>query len=267
MAPAVSEGTVVEPSSQPAGAEQRSPAPASGASSVPASGQPALTPGLLGPLTGLRVLVLIVAVAFLAGSVGWAVGQRDADPLSDTDVGFLRDMGFHHEQAVELSLIVLYKDDVDTGLRAFAQEVIIGQRFEQGLFNAILSRFGHETAVFPEDEVMGWMGPSMAATDMARQASEAELQALSDADAAEAEALWIALISEHHLGGLHMADRAARHGSDPTTVNLARRIVAVQRSEVIDLDRYRRNNDLPIPDGYADPMQDQRLDPLSIGEG
>jgi uncharacterized protein (DUF305 family) len=230
------------------------------------SGPQPSSPGPLGPLTGLRILVLVVAVAFLAGAVGWAVGQRDSDPLSDTDVGFLRDMGFHHEQAVELSLIVLYKDDVDPGLQAFAQEVIIGQRFEQGLFNAILSRFGHETAVFPEDEVMGWMGPPMAATDMAGFASEAELQALADADGAQAEALWIALISEHHLGGLHMADHAARHGSDAATVNLARRIVAVQRSEVIDLDRYRRNNGLPIPDGYPDPLEDQRLDPLSISE-
>lgn len=224
------------------------------------------TGGPLGPLNGLRVVVLLIAVAFLAGTVGWAVGQREVDPLSETDVGFLRDMGFHHEQAVEMSLILLYKDDVDPGLRAFAQEIIIGQRFEQGLFNAILSRFGHETAVFPDDEVMGWMGAPMAATEMEGLATGAEIEALADAGGAEAEALWIALMSEHHLGGLHMADRAARHGSDPATVNLARRVVEVQRSEVIDLDRYRRNNDLPVPDGYADPLTDQRLDPLSISE-
>ncbi|CAN5901360.1 hypothetical protein BH23ACT2_BH23ACT2_30450 [soil metagenome] len=220
----------------------------------------------MGPLTGLRVVVLLVAVAFLAASVGWAVGQRPEDPLTGTDVGFLREMGYHHEQGIELSLILLYKDEVDQGLDAFAQEIIIGQRFEQGLFNAILDRFGHDVAVDPDGEVMGWMGRPIAAEQMPGLASADELQALEGATGSEAEALWIALMTEHHLGGLHMADWAARHGGDRTTVNLAERVVEIQRSEVIDLDRYRQRNSLPIPDGFANPMEDQRLNPLSLTE-
>jgi uncharacterized protein (DUF305 family) len=220
----------------------------------------------VGPITALRMVVLLVAVAFLAASVGWAVGVRPDDPLNRTDVGFLREMGYHHEQAVEMSLILLYKDDVDQGLDAFAHEIIIGQRFEQGLFNAILDRFGHDAAVDPDGEVMAWMGPPMAPEEMPGLATPAQIAALEEASGAEAEALWIALMTEHHLGGLHMADRGARHGSDPATVSLAGRLVEIQRSEVIDLDRYRRRNGLPIPDGFANPLDDQRLNPLSLTE-
>lgn len=37
-----------------------------------------------------------------------------------------------------------------------------------------------------------------------------------------------------------------------------------QRGEVIDLNRYRTSHDLAIPDGFTDPLEDQRLDTLSL---
>lgn len=217
-----------------------------------------------GPLTGLRVVALLVAVAFLAGAVGWSVGQRDRDPLSSTDVGFLQDMGYHHEQAVQLSLLILAKDEVDPGLKSFAQEIIIGQRYEQGLFNAILDRFDHPSE--PGSEVMAWMGPGLPRDEMEGLATEEQVQELRDAEGADAEALWIALITNHHLGGLHMADWAARNGQDRATRNIARAMVRSQRGEVIDLDFYRRAHDLPLAEGFDDPLQDQRLNPLSLAD-
>lgn len=217
--------------------------------------------GGFGPLSWPRVLVLVVAVAFLAGSVGWAVGQRDRDPLSSTDVGFLQDMGFHHLQAVQLSLILLNKEDVDPDLKRYAEEILVSQRYEQGIFNALLDRFGHP--IEPGDEVMGWMGPPLPRDQMEGLATEEQVQQLQDAGGAEAEALWIALMSEHHLGGLHMADEAARHGSDGAVVSIAKSMVRTQRGEVIDLSRYRTAHDLPIPEGFGDPARDQRLNPLS----
>lgn len=209
-----------------------------------------------------RVLVLVAAVAFLAGALGWAIGQRDQDPLSATDVGFLQDMGLHHEQAIQLSLLVLGKDGIDPDLRSFANEYILGQRFEQGIFNALLDRFGHSSD--PGETVMEWMGPGVPAADMAGMASEAEMEQLERLEGRDAESLFISLMSEHHLGGLHMADYEARKGQDRTVRNVALAMVRTQRGEVIDLDRYRERHDLPIPDGYEDPMKDQRLNPLSI---
>lgn len=217
--------------------------------------------GGFGPLTRGRVLALVIAIGFLAGAVGWAVGQRDQDPLSRTDVGFLQDMGYHHLQAVQLSLILLDKQDVDPDLQRYAQEIIVSQRYEQGIFNALLDRFGHP--VEPGERVMGWMGPSMPRDEMEGLATDEQIQDLRDANGADAEALWIALMSEHHLAGLHMADEAARHGSDGAVVSIAQNMVRAQRGEVIDLSRYRASHDLPIPEGFSDPTRDQRLNPLS----
>lgn len=217
-----------------------------------------------GPLTASRVVAMLLAVAFLAGATGWAIGSREHDPLSATDVGFLRDMGFHHSQAVEMSTILLGKDDVDPGVQSFAHEFIRDQRYEQGIFDALLDRFGHSPEV--GDTVMGWMGRPVPRDSMAGLATEAQVAELRAASGAEVEALFIALMSEHHLGGLHMADWEARKGSDRTVRNQAKAIVSNQRSEVVELSRYRTRHGLPIPDGFTDPMEDQRLRPLSLSE-
>ena len=111
---------------------------------------------------------------------------------------------------------------------------------------------------------MGWMGEAQPIEDMVGIATDAQIEELRAAEGTEAEALWIALMSEHHLAGLHMADWEARHGSDRTVVNLAKATVKNQRSEVLDIARYRRSHDIPIPDGFDDPTQDQRLNPLSF---
>ncbi len=217
-----------------------------------------------GPLTAVRVVALVVAFALLGGAVGWAVGRSDADPLSATDVGFLQDMAFHHEQAVEMSVILIGKDDVSASLKAYAIEIVVGQQAERGIFNATLDRFGHPSA--PGDTVMGWMGSGFEVPlyEMEGLATDEQMEELRAAEGEEAESLWIALMTEHHLGGLHMADWEARHGSDPTAVNQAKAMVKTQRSEVLDLERYREQHDLPYPEGFADPRQDQRLNPLSF---
>lgn len=218
-----------------------------------------------GPLTVWRLLVLLVAVAFLGGAVGWAVSERSRDPLSATDVGFMQDMGFHHAQAVEMSLLLAGKDDVGGDLKNFAYEIIISQQADRGMFNATLDRYGHPSD--PGDTVMAWMGPGIPIDKMEGLATPAQMADLKAATGKDAEALWIALMSEHHLGGVHMADWEARHGHDRTTRNIARAMVTVQLGEIADLQRYRSRTGLPIPAGFSDPLKDQRMRPLSTTEG
>jgi uncharacterized protein (DUF305 family) len=221
-------------------------------------------PASTGGLSWAKVAVLAAAIAFLGASVGYLIGHREssADPLSAVDVGFMQDMGYHHAQAVEMSLLLLDKGGIDRDLRGYAQEIIIGQRFDQGIFNATLDRFGHATD--PGDIVMAWMGHPVPLAQMDGLATDAQMTQLRNATGDDAAALWIALMSEHHLGGLEMADQEARHGSDRTTVNLAQAIVVGQRGEVLDLARLRRKLGLPIPKGFDDPTKDPRLNPVSF---
>lgn len=252
---------VDEPEAAPEGAAD--PNQPAGPTEPASPSDPVAAPVRRGLSTG-KVVVLIAAIAFLVGAVAYVVGDRSgsADPLNDVDVGLMQDMGYHHDQAVQMALLLLDKDGIDPNLRSFAQEVVVGQRYEQGVFSATLDRFDHSSD--PGESVMGWMGEPQPIETMPGMATEAEMDELAAATGKEAEALWIAMMSEHHLAGLHMADYAARHGQDPTTVNLANAIVKNQRSEVLDYARYRADNDLPIPDGFTDPTEDQRLDPLSF---
>lgn len=213
-------------------------------------------------LSAPRVVALVLAVAFLAGAVGFAVSEHGRDPLSATDVGFMQDMSYHHEQAVQLSLILIGKTDVDPELQSYAKEILVGQRFEMGVMNATLDRFGRRTD--PGETSMGWMGPAMPLNSMEGLATDAQVVELRQAEGVGAESLFIALMTDHHLGGLHMADWEARHGKDATTVNLAASMVFNQRGEVIDMDRYRRTHGVPLADGFSDPLEDHRLNPLSV---
>lgn len=224
----------------------------------------------LGPPTWMRALVLGLAFAVLGGGIGWTVATRDDDPLSAGDVGFMQDMDYHHTQALAMSKALLYKDDIDRNLSGFAEEILADQRYEQGLMNAILARYDHPVDAYQDDPdagmAMGWMGGEMPRDEMTGMATEAQMDELVAAEGDEAEALFIALMTEHHLGGLHMADYEARHGSDETVRKLAKAMVGNQRSEVLDLNRYRIRKELPIPEGFNDPTTDQRLNPLSLNE-
>lgn len=210
-------------------------------------------PGRASGLGPLRIAVLVAAVAFLAGALGWALGGRDTDPLNATDVGFLQDMSLHHEQAIQMSLLLLDKDDVRPELKAYAVEIIMSQRFDQGLFNATLDRFGHPSA--PGDTVMAWMGHGIPADQMPGMASAERMRELRDAGSDEAESLWIALMSDHHIGGMHMAEQAAERGQDRTVVGLATATRQIQADEVLELARYRARHELALPDGFTDPVE------------
>lgn len=226
-----------------------------------AEAAPEAVEGPFGPATWPRALVLALALALLGGAIGWAIGQRDDDGLGSNDVGYMRDMFAHHTQAVQMSLLLLYKDEVPRELKSFAQEIVHEQRYEQGIFNALLVRGGYEVAD-PDGMSMGWMGAEVPVAEMFGMATEEQMKALRDAEGEDAEALFIGLMNEHHLGGIHMADMAARHAEDRTVRNMAKASIHNQRGEVIDLNNYRKRHDLPLVEGFEDPMSDPRLNPV-----
>ena len=57
------------------------------------------------------------------------------------------------------------------------------------------------------------------------------LEQLEQASGRQADRLFLTLMREHHLGGVHMADEAAAHASDPDIRELAARMARNQRIE------------------------------------
>jgi uncharacterized protein (DUF305 family) len=178
-------------------------------------------------------VALIGALAFLVGSVGYLVGVRTTEPsatFNEVDIGFLQDMIDHHDQAVQMALLELANGE-DPTARHFAEEVLLFQRWEIGVMDRLLEEANATRGGVPRN-VMAWMGATVPLADMPGLASEAEMQALADAEGAEADRLFLELMRVHHEGGIHMAEYAAENGSNERVRELAGRIAEYQRIEV-----------------------------------
>jgi uncharacterized protein (DUF305 family) len=175
---------------------------------------------------------LVAALLFLAGVVGYVIGTARSEPKapSPADAGFLRDMIAHHEQAVEMSQIVL-AGDLPPGARSFALEVVSDQRYEIGLMESTLRMWG-EPLVDDDGRAMGWMDHEVDVDRMPGLATEEELSALGDLRGDAAASRWIELMTAHHEGGIHMAEEASGRVEDPFVDDLAGRTARNQRIEI-----------------------------------
>lgn len=180
-----------------------------------------------------RVVVLVAATAWLAGAFGWFISERPANADS-VDVGFCLDMIAHHEQAVEMALIELSNGENHV-VRSFAQEVVIFQQYEIGRMEEQLSDWGFKRQDRPE-VAMKWMDMPVAANAMPGMATSKELKQLREAKGAAADALFLDLMAEHHRGGVHMADYAAKHGKDGGVKAIAK---TMKRNQSVEINEYR----------------------------
>jgi uncharacterized protein (DUF305 family) len=209
-------------------------------------GDPPAPPSLSVP----RLLSLVLVALFFGGAVGYSVGTRNRGP-SDTDVAFLQEMIHHHEQAVEMSLAVLDDPTLPAEVRTFAEEVVVFQRYEIGLMDADLRRWGRDEPA--GRTVMAWMGEPVPLSQMPGLATHEEMERLEAATGRDAAALWLALMSRHHVGGIHMAQAGVDRADDDLVVRLAGQMAKGQRSEIAEYSDMRKRLGLPVPAGFTDP--------------
>jgi uncharacterized protein (DUF305 family) len=194
-------------------------------------------------LPALRVLALVAALCFLAGSVGYVLGRGRPPGEGSADVGFLHDMLRHHEQAVELANLELSNGSIPD-VRSFAREILLFQSYEIGLMDAQLQDWGYRRED-PPDTAMAWMGHSTDPDAMLGMATPEQVEALREAEGREADALFLDLMQAHHRGGVQMAAAAEDLVRDDDVRELAARIASVQRTEIEELEAARERHDLP----------------------
>ena len=95
--------------------------------------------------------------------------------------------------------------------------------------------------------------------EMPGLANDAELKALREAEGAEADALFMALMEDHHRGGVSMAAAAAEQRPTLWVRELADRMARNQAIEINEMQAARTRADLDAdPDGYEPgPFPDQ----------
>jgi uncharacterized protein (DUF305 family) len=194
------------------------------------------------PWTALRWPAVMLAAAVLAGGaflVVLATGGDDEDtpavPDTDSaDAGFARDMIVHHQQAVEMSLIVRDRTD-DEDVRRLAYDVINTQANQRGMLLGWLDQW--ELPKASGEPPMAWMGHEMPfeARDgalMPGMATNTQLDRLRGAEGEDAEVLFLTLMTKHHEGGAQMSQMAEGAVETPVVRRLAETTLRGQRSEI-----------------------------------
>jgi len=182
----------------------------------------------------LVVLVSAVVAGLFAAAAIWAIGGDDEPPapMNAVDIGFLQDMLDHHDQALLISN--LYLDGNEDGDAApYAREVIMFQTRDIGWMEDWLADDGYARGE-PDRTAMLWMDEPTPVAEMRGMQTPERLQELSDASGAEADVLFFEIMTDHHLGGVHMADHAAANGAREEIVDFAEAVSRNQRIEVVE---------------------------------
>ena len=207
-----------------------------------------------GHRAGTALLVALVGAALiLGGAIGWRIGrtQGETEPPAhaSVDVGFFQDMSTHHSQAVSMGLIYLY-NGTDPLLHVIAGEIVTYQASETGIMGEYLRRWGESGT--EGATAMAWMGMPTPRADMFGLATKAEMRELGTARGRDLDQLFTRLMIEHHVGGIHMAEYAAKEADLREVRRWAVVIEHGQRGEISELNRWRVKHDMePVDPGIA----------------
>ncbi len=183
----------------------------------------------------INIITMVVATALVAGMIGWLIADAGAEPdANDVDVGFLQDMRDHHDQAIQMSLIYLTRPDTAPGLRTVARSVLVGQGVDVGRMIQLLRDLDAPEAA-DSDEAMAWMGMPTPRDQMLGMATEEQLEQLGAASGADADRLFVELMSAHHQGGIHMAEFAATEAGNEEVREMAASLADSQADEILEL--------------------------------
>lgn len=183
----------------------------------------------------LNLGVVGLAIALLCGALGWVIGNNRAIPdPNGTDIGFLQDMRTHHEQAVYLGLYYLSVQGTDRDLRDIAREIVFSQGIEIGRMIQLLRQFG-ATETNESDVAMTWMNEPTPADRMPGLASQDDIDKLLASTGAAADQLFVALMTAHHEGGIHMAQYALDHANVIEVRRFAFSMISGQTGEINEM--------------------------------
>lgn len=187
-----------------------------------ASTSPARRLGIIG------IVVLALAVIGIPVAMLLSTGEPGGNSV---EAGFLRDMIVHHEQAVEMSLLIRDRTD-DQQLRFLATDILLSQQHQVGMMRGWLQLW----EISPNADVapMAWMGHEVDGL-MPGMATPEQIDQLRKLPVNEAEPLFIELMIVHHESAVDMAQAYLERGDHDDVSAFARNVIAVQDREIDSL--------------------------------
>ena len=148
-----------------------------------------------------------------------------AEDFNSADVMFAQMMVPHHVQAVEMSDLILAKDDIDPRVVTLAEEIKAAQQPEIDTLNTMLEAWGMPQAA-TDGMGMGHGG------HMDGMMTEEDMQALEAATGPDASRLFLEQMIVHHEGAVEMAQAQVDSGVNPDAVSMAQSIIDTQNGEI-----------------------------------
>ena len=158
-----------------------------------------------------------------------ADGEISAD-YNDADIMFAQMMIPHHQQAVEMSEMLLAKEGIPAQVVEFAQGVIDAQGPEIDRMNAMLEVWGQQPVTDS-----GGMGTMDEMGGMSGMMSQEDMTALEEAQGTEVARLYLEQMTAHHEGAVDMARDEVADGQNPHAITLAEQIINDQEAEIAQM--------------------------------
>jgi uncharacterized protein (DUF305 family) len=140
--------------------------------------------------------------------------------FNKADVSFATDMAAHHQQAVEMSQMLLDKSDIDPRVVTLAQNIKAAQYPEIKQMKSWLSDWGQKS-----DSMSGM---DMSGTLM----SDSDMNDLKSSTGLAASKLFLTQMTVHHKSALVMAKTEVDSGKNADAVKLAKNIISTQTNEI-----------------------------------
>lgn len=151
-----------------------------------------------------------------------------AGPHNDADITFANGMVPHHQQAVEMSDMLLAKSDANAKVRDLAEQIKAAQAPEIAQMSGWLKGWGVEPT--PMEPGMDHSGHGGA--DMGGMMSDADMKKLEAASGTDASRLYLEGMTKHHEGAVDMAKAEVSDGENPEAIELAKKIITTQQGEI-----------------------------------
>lgn len=147
---------------------------------------------------------------------------------NDADMAFASGMKVHHEQAIEMSEMILGKKDIPQEVTALAERIKAAQAPEIERMDGWLDEWD-----MPEGMDHGSMDHGSMEHD--GMVPEDGIKALQEASGKEAAQLFLEQMIMHHEGAVDMAESELEDGQDAEAKELAGQIIDSQTTEIDEM--------------------------------
>ncbi|WP_206478844.1 DUF305 domain-containing protein [Kocuria sp. KRD140] len=182
------------------------------------------------------------AAAGSTGSASPASEEPITEEHNDADTMFAQMMIPHHQQAVEMSEMMLAKDNLDPQIQELANKIVAAQGPEIDRLEQMLEVWGEPTMMESGGTESGGMDHesmghgSDSGTGMKGMMTDEDMDQLEAAEGDEASELFLTQMTAHHRGAIDMAKEEVANGQNPQAIAMAQKVIDDQEAEIAEMD-------------------------------